>query len=86
MDWTTNKCTAGYETGLCSGDSNNRCCKNCDQTCKLVGVAVPSLLKSELTCGYNSTGQDNEAAWSSGDSLCNAAEGVCMQNSNYCDG
>jgi len=33
-DWRYNPCTAGYSTGLCSGDNNNRCCLNCDQTCQ----------------------------------------------------
>ena len=25
--------TAGYESGLCSGDANNKCCLNCNQQC-----------------------------------------------------
>lgn len=31
---TDNQCTAGYESGLCSGDNNRKCCKNCDTTCQ----------------------------------------------------
>jgi len=34
LDWRYYKCTAGYETGLCSGDSNRKCCKPCDTTCQ----------------------------------------------------
>lgn len=33
LDWRNYKCTAGYVTGLCPGDSNIRCCQLCDQTC-----------------------------------------------------
>nr|XP_039259092.1 uncharacterized protein LOC120335622 [Styela clava]XP_039259093.1 uncharacterized protein LOC120335622 [Styela clava] len=34
QDWRYYKCTAGYETGLCSGDSNRRCCLPCDLSCR----------------------------------------------------
>lgn len=43
QDWRNSKCTAGYETGLCSGDTNIRCCKPCDQTCKQTN-AITSLI------------------------------------------
>ncbi|XP_078619834.1 uncharacterized protein LOC144886898 [Branchiostoma floridae x Branchiostoma japonicum] len=33
LDWRYYKCTAGYEVGLCSGDSNRRCCKQCTSSC-----------------------------------------------------
>ena len=33
MNWDYYLCTAGWETGLCSGASNIRCCKPCDRTC-----------------------------------------------------
>jgi len=34
LDWRYYKCTAGYESGLCSGDNNRKCCNNCNATCK----------------------------------------------------
>merc|ERR1711872_509482 len=33
LDYRYYICTAGYETGLCDGDSNVRCCMDCDDTC-----------------------------------------------------
>merc|ERR1719394_90630 len=33
LNWKHYKCTAGYEQGLCSGDSDRRCCLNCDAQC-----------------------------------------------------
>ncbi|KAI8520535.1 hypothetical protein Bbelb_002890 [Branchiostoma belcheri] len=33
LDWRYYKCTAGYEIGLCSGDSNRRCCNRCGSGC-----------------------------------------------------
>ena len=35
VDWRYYVCHAGVETGLCSGDSNIRCCLDCDATCEL---------------------------------------------------
>ena len=34
VDWRYYTCTAGVETGLCPGDSNIRCCLNCDAACR----------------------------------------------------
>nr|XP_039266071.1 uncharacterized protein LOC120341599 [Styela clava] len=34
QDYTTNVCTAGYETGMCDGGANRRCCKPCSATCQ----------------------------------------------------
>ena len=34
VDWRYYTCTAGVETGLCPGDSNQRCCRNCDAACE----------------------------------------------------
>ncbi|CAG0896719.1 unnamed protein product, partial [Darwinula stevensoni] len=33
LNWQNYLCTAGYETGLCPGDSNVRCCLPCNQAC-----------------------------------------------------
>jgi len=33
LDYRYYICTAGYETGLCDGDSNVKCCMDCDSTC-----------------------------------------------------
>ena len=27
-------CTAGFSGGLCDGDKNQKCCRNCDRTCQ----------------------------------------------------
>ncbi|TRY68830.1 hypothetical protein TCAL_15127 [Tigriopus californicus] len=34
VDWRYYVCNGGVETGLCTGDSNIRCCLSCDQTCQ----------------------------------------------------
>ena len=34
LNWDYYLCTAGWETGLCSGASNIRCCKPCDRNCQ----------------------------------------------------
>ena len=34
VDWRYYVCHAGVETGICPGDSNIRCCLNCDATCQ----------------------------------------------------
>merc|ERR1712137_1502319 len=34
LNWDYYLCTAGWETGLCSGASNIRCCKPCDRSCQ----------------------------------------------------
>lgn len=34
QNWIDNYCKAGYESGLCSGDANRRCCLACDATCE----------------------------------------------------
>ena len=34
VDWRYYVCHAGVETGICPGDSNIRCCLDCDQTCQ----------------------------------------------------
>jgi len=33
LDYRYYICTAGYESGLCDGDSNVKCCMDCDDTC-----------------------------------------------------
>nr|XP_039265697.1 lysozyme g-like [Styela clava] len=33
QDYRNAVCTAGYETGLCDGDSNRRCCLQCSASC-----------------------------------------------------
>ncbi|CAK8673884.1 unnamed protein product [Clavelina lepadiformis] len=33
LDYRYYFCTAGFEQGLCDGDSNRKCCLECDQTC-----------------------------------------------------
>ena len=34
LNWDYYICTAGWETGLCDGQSNRRCCKPCDRSCQ----------------------------------------------------
>merc|ERR1712133_114730 len=34
LNWDYYLCTAGWETGLCSGASSIRCCKPCDRSCQ----------------------------------------------------
>ncbi len=34
VDWRYYICHGGVEQGLCDGDSNNRCCMECDAECK----------------------------------------------------
>ena len=34
VDWRYYVCHAGVESGLCDGDSNRRCCLDCDATCE----------------------------------------------------
>ena len=34
LNWDYYYCTAGWETGLCNGESNIRCCKPCDRACQ----------------------------------------------------
>jgi len=34
VDWRNFQCHGGVETGLCSGDSNIRCCLTCDAQCQ----------------------------------------------------
>jgi len=33
-DFMSNLCMAGYESGLCDGDKNRRCCLRCDSECE----------------------------------------------------
>ena len=33
LNWDYYLCTAGWETGLCSGPNNIKCCKECNQAC-----------------------------------------------------
>jgi len=33
LDYRYYKCTAGYVDGLCDGDSNRKCCQDCDDDC-----------------------------------------------------
>jgi len=47
VDWRYYVCHGGVETGLCGGDSNRRCCLNCDATCQ----------SNEET--YDNNGQDS---------------------------
>ena len=35
MNWDHYKCTAGWETGLCSGAANIKCCKPCNKSCQV---------------------------------------------------
>merc|ERR1711970_479911 len=34
LNWDHYKCTAGWESGLCSGASNIKCCKPCNKSCQ----------------------------------------------------
>ena len=34
LDWEDYICHAGWETGLCPGDENIRCCLSCDAECE----------------------------------------------------
>lgn len=34
LNWDYYLCTAGWETGLCSGANNIKCCNNCDRSCQ----------------------------------------------------
>lgn len=34
LNWDYYLCTAGWESGLCDGQSNIRCCRPCDRSCQ----------------------------------------------------
>jgi len=38
VDWRYYVCNAGVESGLCNGDSNRRCCLECNSFCKKTEV------------------------------------------------
>ncbi len=44
LDWEDYICHAGWETGLCPGDENIRCCLSCDTECEEKHVLVFRLL------------------------------------------
>ena len=35
LNWDWYFCTAGWETGLCSGGNEIKCCKPCDRNCQV---------------------------------------------------
>ena len=35
LNWDTFKCLGGWETGICPGANNIKCCKPCDSQCQL---------------------------------------------------
>ena len=49
-----------------------------------VNPVISSNLNSIIHLNF--IGQSNESAWAAGDAQCTAANGKCLQYSNYCDG
>ncbi|XP_078493975.1 lysozyme g [Ciona intestinalis] len=49
LDYRYYLCTAGYEQGLCDGDSNRRCCQDCDNTCLSTENGYVSCCDSQCT-------------------------------------
>lgn len=86
LNWLYYKCTAGYETGLCSGDSNNRCCLPCDSSCKLrFTVVLLNISKILKLLPIHLSGQILENSYADDDKKCTLIGGVCQDNSNKCD-